>query len=140
MLRSQGTLQRSQLLGSQAPRSGSLGPASRPPRSGSLGPASRPPATASCGYSQSPPRSRSNLPATSAGSLGGNGGWYGPASSMGRLSQDRVQRAGSFAADPPLLPINTASSMASHYPPASYRDVNLMPATGTLGASGVGYR
>merc|ERR1719499_1684534 len=50
MVRSQGVLHPSQLLSSQSPHIGSLGPASRPPRSGSLGPASRPPATASCGY------------------------------------------------------------------------------------------
>jgi len=134
MVRSQGALQPSQLLSSHgpSPRSGSIGAASRlPPRSGSIGAASRPPATASCGYAQSPPISSANLPATSAGSLGANG-FYGPAS-VSRLSPDRVQRAGSMSADPPLLPIHTASSMQSQYPPASYMELNLAPQSGVLG-------
>jgi len=132
MVRSVGALKPSMLLSNQgAPRSSSLGPASRTlPRSGSVGAASRPPATASCGYGQSPPISSVNLPATSAGSLGGNG-WYGPASTR-QLTRDRVQRADSLY-DPPLLPINTASSMQSQYPPASYMQLDLVPPSGVMG-------
>lgn len=124
MVRSQGVLQPSQLLSSEGPR---------PARSGSLGAASRPPATASCAFA-SPPMSSANMPATSAGSLTGNGGFYGPAASVGRLSPDRVQRSntGGMSADPPLLQIHTASSMRSQYPPASYKELNFVPPSGVM--------